>query len=327
MLPGHPPLVLLAGMNCTQDLWADAALDADGDTIRPVLDLASVSAQVEELSSALPETFVLVGHSLGAIVGMELALAVPDRVAGLCLVSTNAKAPTDTQREGWRSWLSALDHGVSPRSLQESILEPLLGEQVSRSRPDLAQRALRMGDETGAVVLRAQLQTQLTRTDLLARLPELRMPALVVSGLDDAICPPHFHTEIVSALRDARLVSLDAGHLLPMERPREFGDLVRSWLGQHRFAAPTASVRPKSVARWRGGAVARWGAGVRPGMDILGCIPEVRAPGCAPRDEGELPGCRGGCRKVACDSGAFLHLGEGAGAGCWGGMLGRDAGA
>lgn len=241
MRHGHPPLVLLAGMNCTQDLWADAGLDADGGAIRPVLDRPSVSGQVGALLAALPETSVLVGHSLGGIVGMALALAAPERVAGLCVVSTNAKAPTDAQRDGWRSWLAALEDGVSPRSLQDSILNPLLGEVVARDRPDLVSRVLRMGDDTGDVLLRTQLEMQLTRTDQLSRLHELRMPVLVVSGLDDVICPPHFHTEIVSASPDARLVSLDAGHMLPMERPREFGDLVRSWLGQHRFAVPTAS--------------------------------------------------------------------------------------
>ena len=60
---------------------------------------------------------------------------------------------------------------------------------------------------------------QLSRRDLLTRLPAVEVPTLVVSGLDDAICPPHFHTEIVQQMPDARLVTLDAGHLLPLEWP------------------------------------------------------------------------------------------------------------
>jgi pimeloyl-ACP methyl ester carboxylesterase len=235
-----PPLVLLAGMNCTADLWRDAGHDGVGGAIRPELDRPAIAAQVDALLAELPETFVLVGHSLGGIVGMALALAAPQRVAGLCLVSTNAKVPTDAQRDGWQGWLSALDSGTTPRALQESILPPLLGEGLVRDRPDLVHRTLRMGEETGVERLRAQLLMQLTRTDLLARLPELSMPTLVVSGLDDVICPPHFHTEIVSVLPDARLVSLDAGHLLPLERPKEFGRLVRSWLSQQRLVGAVA---------------------------------------------------------------------------------------
>lgn len=231
------PLVLLAGMNCTDDLWAECGLDAgDGGVIRPMLDRPTIADQVSALLAALPDSFVIVGHSLGGIVGMAVALAAPSRVAGLCLVSTNAKAPTEAQHSGWQNWLAALDGGAEPRALQDSILSPLLGEALARDRPDLVRRTLQMGDDTGAERLRAQLRMQRTRTDLLSRLGGLAMPALVVSGLDDVICPPHFHTEIVSSMRDARLVTLDAGHLLPLERPREFGGLVRSWRSQQRLA-------------------------------------------------------------------------------------------
>lgn len=224
-----PPLVLLAGMNCTADLWADAGFDG---AIQPVLDRLAIPAQVDALLDQLPESFVLIGHSLGAIVAMALAAAAPSRVTGLCLVSTNAKAPTDAQRDGWREWLAELDRGTDARELQAGILTPLLGEDVARDRPDLVERTLAMGDATGAAMLRAQLNMQLGREDLRPRLPRITAPTLVVSGLDDVICPPHFHTEIVSALPDARLVTLDAGHLLPLERPQAFGSLVRSWCGQ-----------------------------------------------------------------------------------------------
>ncbi|MCM3778859.1 alpha/beta fold hydrolase [Microbacterium hydrocarbonoxydans] len=241
MSASAPKLVLLAGMNCTADLWAEAGFDTeDGGAIQPQLDRPSLRTQVDSLLAEMPAQSVIVGHSLGGIVGMALALAAPHRVAGLCLVSTNAKAPTDAQRGGWRNWLAALDAGASARALQQSILEPLLGGRLAAERPDLVERALRMGDETGDDLLRRQLQLQLTRVDLLSRLSSLRMPTLVVSGLDDVICPPHFHTEIVTEIDGARLVSLDAGHLLPLERPREFGDLVRSWCAQR--------VRPAAVA-------------------------------------------------------------------------------
>lgn len=233
-------LVLLAGMNCTADLWADAGPDG---AIQPVLDRPSIPDQVEALLDSLPERFVLVGHSLGAIVAMSVALAAPERVAGLCLVSTNAKAPTDAQRDGWREWLDALEQGTDARELQSRILPALLGAAAVRERPDLVERTLAMGTATGGLRLRAQLELQLDRGDLLGRLPSLRVPTLVVSGLDDAICPPHLHTEIVTRMPDARLVTLDAGHLLPLERPQAFGSLLRSWQGQLADAASGASRR------------------------------------------------------------------------------------
>jgi pimeloyl-ACP methyl ester carboxylesterase len=218
-------LVLLAGMNCTADLWTGCGLD---DALTPALAARTMDEQVEQLLRVLPTSFVLGGLSLGGIVAMALAHRAPERVAGLCLVSTNAKEPTDAQRAGWRRWRDRLRAGESPRALQASIVDSLLSAAAQR-RPELSQRTLAMGDATGSATLDAQLQLQSTRTDLRPGLRSVSVPTLIVSGAADPICPPEFHTEIASAVRGARVVSLDGGHLLPLERPEAFGALVRSW--------------------------------------------------------------------------------------------------
>ena len=221
------PLVLLPGMNCTADLWSGCGLDG---ALTPDLDEPSIDRQVERLLDTLPERFLLAGLSLGAIVGMALARLAPERVAGLCLMSTNSKAPTQAQREGWRSWRERLAAGESPRDLQRGILDALLSTPARERDPGLAERALRMGDATGVERLDAQLRLQESRIDESAALPELRMPVLVVSGVADAICPPAFHEDIAVAVPGARLASVEAGHLAPMERPDDVGHLLRGWL-------------------------------------------------------------------------------------------------
>ena len=180
----------------------------------------------------LPERFVIGGLSLGAIVAMALAVQEPDRVAGLILVSTNARAPTDAQRAGWRSWEARLDGGETPRDLQASILGALLSPDALAGRPDVVARTLRMGSETEERMLRAQLRLQATRTDLRPGLGRVEAPALIVSGESDTICPPSFHADIAAHLPSARLVTLDGGHLLPLEQPAAFGDLVAGWLAR-----------------------------------------------------------------------------------------------
>jgi pimeloyl-ACP methyl ester carboxylesterase len=220
------PVVLLAGMNCTQILWQDCRLE---NAIHPILDRPTITGQVDELLRTLPESFVLVGHSLGGIVGMALALEAPHRVAGLCLTATNAKAPTGAQQEGWRHWLRLLDDGADSRTLQAGMIDALVGTGCDQDRDYLVERALAMGEDTGARRLRAQLEMQLTRTDLLGRLETLDVPTLVVSGARDDICPPPRQNEIASHIAGAQLVSLDAGHLVPLERPREFAEAFQRW--------------------------------------------------------------------------------------------------
>lgn len=224
------PLVLLAGMNCTADLWTGCGLD---DALTAPLTRSSIGAQVERLLAELPPRFVVGGHSLGAIIAMALVATAPDRVAGLFVTSTNAKAPTSAQRESWSRWIERLDAGESPRALQAEILVALLSPAAAVHRPDLVERTLVMADATGTENLRAQLLTQTTRTDLRPALRHVTIPTLVVSGAADAISPPEFHTEIASALPHGGVVTLDGGHLLPMERPDAFGALVRSWRERH----------------------------------------------------------------------------------------------
>lgn len=221
------PLVLLPGMNCTADLWSGCGLEG---SIMPTLDEPSVDDQVQALLDTLPERFALVGLSLGAIVGMALCRQAPERVTRLCLISTNAKAPTAVQRQSWRAWRDRLDNGDTARDLQCGILDALLSGPAQERDPGLVERVLRMGDDTGTARLDAQLRMQATRVDESAGLPDLRMPVLLVSGTADAICPPTFHQDIAAAVPGARLASVEAGHLSPMERPDDVGRLLRSWL-------------------------------------------------------------------------------------------------
>jgi pimeloyl-ACP methyl ester carboxylesterase len=57
-----------------------------------------------------------------------------------------------------------------------------------------------------------------------ARLPTLRMPALVAWGMRDPYLPSRFGAEYAHALPDARLIELpDAGHWPWLDRPELIG--------------------------------------------------------------------------------------------------------
>lgn len=220
------PLVLLAGMNCTADLWTGCGLD---DALTPSLDADVLDAQADRLLRRLPARFVIGGLSLGAIVAMALAVRAPERVVGLCVTAANAKAPTPRQYAGWAAWLARLSAGETPAALQAGILPALLSASALGSRPDLVERTLRMGEETSSRALAAQLRLQASRVDLRPRLGALSVPTLVIAGVDDALCPPSFHDEIAASVTGAHQERLVAGHLVPLERPAEFGGLVQAW--------------------------------------------------------------------------------------------------
>ncbi|MBN9734361.1 alpha/beta hydrolase fold [Pseudonocardia sp. Ae168_Ps1] len=220
------PLVLLPGMNCSAGMWGPAGAGA----VHAELDRTGIDAQVDALLDVLPDRFALAGLSLGGIVAMALTRRAPERVAGLCLLATNAGPPTDGQRAAWAAQLTRLDDGATARELQP--LDLLLADRT------LDDRALQMADEVGERALAAQLRLQGTRIDERPGLRSVAVPTLVLAGERDRLCPVERHTEIASLVPGADLhVVPGAGHLLPMEEPDTVAGLMGGWLDEVRAQA------------------------------------------------------------------------------------------
>ena len=222
------PLVLLPGMSCSPRLWhgvvQELAADRPGDRGRPVvvpeIDRATLDDQVESLLDRLPPRFALGGLSLGAIVAMAVHRRAPERVAGLFLVATNARPPTDAQRTGWAAQLDALAAGASPRDLQEELLPLLVGSGPGArpGRPGTgAGRRGRGTDPAGA----AELQS--TRVDERPGLAAAAVPCTVVAAAEDRICPLERHTEIHDLAAGSELVVVPgAPHLVALTHPHRW---------------------------------------------------------------------------------------------------------
>jgi pimeloyl-ACP methyl ester carboxylesterase len=75
------------------------------------------------------------------------------------------------------------------------------------------------------------LQAQRNRPDATPGLAQVRVPALVVVGRDDALTPPAFAERLAAGIAGARLVVIEgAGHLANLERPAEFNAAVRDFV-------------------------------------------------------------------------------------------------
>jgi pimeloyl-ACP methyl ester carboxylesterase len=207
--------VLLPGMNCSARLWPGL-----GPAITPRLTESTLERQVARLLDELPGRVELVGLSLGAVVAMAVARFAPERVASLCLLSTNPRRPTEAQLASWRSQRDRLADGATARDLQRDLLPLLLTVESIERRPDLVETTLAMADDVGETELDAQLALQATRIDERPGLRTLRCPTFVVAASYDRLCPIARHTEIASLVPGARLRVLErAGHLSPLERP------------------------------------------------------------------------------------------------------------
>lgn len=233
-------IVLLHGFGGTHRAWDGVLARLDPGRYLPVaLDLpghggqadreppATLEGFAEDVLARAPERFTLCGYSMGGRVALALALAAPERVSRLVLVSTTAGIEDDAERERRRAADRVLADELETVPFEDFIeswrTQPLFADEPPevgalaradqrRNRPDALAAALRSAG-TGRM------------EPLWDRLGELTMPVTVVAGERDA----KFRAlggRMAGLLRGARLVIVSGGHNLPLERPGEIAELL-----------------------------------------------------------------------------------------------------
>lgn len=195
----------------------------DGQPLRGTRVLADwIIAEVEEVG----EPLVLVGHSLGGAVAMNVALERPDLVTGLVLVSTGARLPVP-------------DDAIARI---EDAFEAECARMVTQSwlhhDPDLIRRGTNSVISMGPEALMADYVSARDH-DLRGRLADLDIPALVLSGEDDPLVPTWLSEELANELPLASLVVIaEAAHVPQLERPDAIDLLITAFLARLELSLP-----------------------------------------------------------------------------------------
>ena len=197
-----------------------------GSTLEPGLTMEACGdalLQVVE-SLALQEAWVG-GTSWGGAAGIFAALRGDRRIAGVLAFNTPlaAGAPSGSMR-----WIPALTQ-LPPALFALGAAPVLLGPRRRKAlRASIAQ-SMRSADRRS--VKRAAEFVLHERSSLLERLPELRVPALVLCGSDDALYPPASLREAWRLTPSAEVIEIaQTGHSSALEDPPAVADVVESFL-------------------------------------------------------------------------------------------------
>ncbi len=198
-----------------------AVITVDWSPAAPGLTVPALAEAVLALPALRAVTRLrLLGWGLGALVGLQIAVTAPRRLARAVLIGAtphgqvlHARLPT----------VAALC-GVAESATPEEHLLGLLARLTSPAWRPFAElflpQLLPRPAETLAA-LRAQWQA-LATFDLRHRLAEIRTPLLLLAGGEDTLTPPEEVTALAAALPDARAqVIAGAGHAVVWERPGE----------------------------------------------------------------------------------------------------------
>lgn len=219
------PVVALHGFAGTGATWSAAdpaalAPDLPGHGTARLVE-PTFTRCVEHVLAAAPERFVLAGYSMGGRIALHVALAAPERVTRLVLVSATAGIEDGGERAARRAADEALAAEFERLPIEEVaerwVSQPLFSRDPPEARALQRVDVLR-NDPAGLAAALRGIGTG-AMTPLWDRLGELRMPATVLAGERDAKYVA-LGERLTAALPGAELrVVPGAGHGLPREAP------------------------------------------------------------------------------------------------------------
>lgn len=177
-------------------------------------------------------TVTLVGHGLGAMLALEVAVRHPARVRRLVLCAGGP--PLDAQAV--RDWVApreqALEEGLDMEALAQRLVPRFIG---SGALPEGVRLATHAMAQVYPGAYRRALEA-LPRFDRhAAALAHLHMPVLLVSGAADRCTPPDALQALAQVLPDARHVRLPhVGHWPQLEDPDGFDGALLDFLASAR---------------------------------------------------------------------------------------------
>ena len=168
------------------------------------------------------ERAVVVGHSMGGMVAQELVATRPERVAALALVATSpafGDGSGEWQRRFLESRLQPLDDGKTPADIAPTLVRGMVGPDADENG---IATAIGCMSRVSVSTYRAALHA-IVAFDRRASLGEIRCPTLALAAELDKVAPPRVMERMAGAIPGAfyRMIP-GAGHLVNLERPREF---------------------------------------------------------------------------------------------------------
>lgn len=156
---------------------------------------------------------LIAGCSIGGMIAQALAVAAPDRVAGLFLSNTAMKVGTPAS---WAERIAAV-RAERLASFAPQIMARWFGSGFRDSAAALPWLTLlRHGDDAGYI----GTCEVLAAADLTASTPTIACPVLLLAGSEDLSTPPDLVRATAAAIPGARLELIEgSGHIPAIDNP------------------------------------------------------------------------------------------------------------
>jgi 2-succinyl-6-hydroxy-2,4-cyclohexadiene-1-carboxylate synthase len=239
-----PRTVLIHGFTQTHETWLGVieslkqnfeviAIDAPnhGDSCDISLNLESGARAIGEVGG--DATYI--GYSLGGRFCLTLALAEPQKVTRLVLISTTAGIEDKEARSERIKNDEELARRIEQIGINQFIDEWISQPLFAGLNPETNQRQIRLKNTAIGLSSSLRLCGAGRQQPTWSRLKELTMPVLVIAGANDNKYRSLAERLISEIGSNATLeIIKDSGHTPHLEQPKIFNDLLNNFLSANR---------------------------------------------------------------------------------------------
>jgi len=244
------PLLLIAGFACDLTIWGKVAsslaekfqvISFDnrgvGRSSAPESPY-TIRQMAEDVAGLLDGIGIrnvhVAGHSMGGMIAQELALAHPQKVRSLILLSTRAK-PDERGKAIIESWGDLPRLG--DRVIAARLSLPWIYTHRFYARPGAIQQVIDLILKNPYPPPEHGIYHQsraISGFDTSERLGKIRCPTLVLAGKEDILVPVALSEELVCGIPGAELVVLEkTGHGMLIETPDAVAEAMLDFLARH----------------------------------------------------------------------------------------------
>lgn len=163
----------------------------------------------------------LVGNSLGGHVALLYALAHPERIASITLTGSSglfeSAFGTAFPKRG--------DYDYIRKKTSETFFDPNVASK------ELVDEVFGIVNDRNKAIRVVATAKSAVRHNLSDKLQHIKAPTLLIWGRQDNVTPPFVGEKFQELIENARLFFLEeCGHAPMMEKPKEFNDILESFL-------------------------------------------------------------------------------------------------
>lgn len=218
------------------DLWSHGQSDP---LPSPKYTLETLAEDYWQFAQALSlSQFGLIGLSVGGMWATHIALNHPKAVTALVIMDTFVGSEPEAPQKVYFGMMDELerDNQFTP-SLADRVAPYFFAKGTPTEQPQLVENFVTSllqappSHISGKVALGRAI---FSRTSLLNRLEQIKVPTLVVVGEEDLPRPPKEAQEMAKRIPNAQLEIIPrAGHITTLERPQLVNDILNRFLRKY----------------------------------------------------------------------------------------------